>query len=113
MISIFRDKPMSSWNSLPQAGASSCGTGGDSVPVFSCSVILRRDATSGRISARVANLAGITAEGNAERELLILLTQRFKVLVQECLQHNRDIPWLDPPETPLLGEQQRFVPVHL
>ena len=104
---------MSSSNSLPQAAASSCGTGGDSVPVFNCSVILTRNATNGRISGRVANIAGITAEGNAERELLILLTKRFKMLVQECLQQSRDIPWINPTETPLPGEQQRFIPVHL
>jgi hypothetical protein len=104
---------MSSSHSLPQASESSCGTGGASVPVFNCLVILARDAPTGRISARVANLAGVTAEGNAERELLILLTKRFKAIVQDCLQTNREIPWIDPPETPLPGEQQRFIPVHL
>jgi hypothetical protein len=65
------------------------------------------------MSARVANMAGITAVGNAERELLVLLTKRFKALLQDCLQHNREIPWIDPPEAPLPGEQQRFIPVHL
>ena len=104
---------MSSSNPLPQASESSCGTGGPSVPVFNCIVILTRDATTGRLSARVANLAGITAEGNAERELLMLLTKRFKAFVQDCLQHNREIPWIDPPAVPLPGEQQRFIPVHL
>ena len=108
---------MSSSNPLPQASESSCGTGGVSVPVsvpvFNCIVILTRDTTTDRLSARVTNLAGLTAEGNAERELLILLTKRFKVFVQDCLQHNREIPWIDPPAAPLPGEQQRFIPVHL
>ena len=104
---------MSSSNFLPQAKESSCGTGGASVPVFNCIVILNRDAPSNRLTARVANLAGITAEGNAERELLMLLTKRFKSYVQGCLQSNQPIPWVDPPETPQPGEQQRFIPVHL
>lgn len=104
---------MSSFGSLPQASESSCGTGGASVPVFNCIVILTRDTATGKMSARVANMAGITAEGNAERELLMLLTKRFKTLLQDCLQNNREIPWIDPAEAPLPGEQQRFIPVHL
>lgn len=104
---------MSSPKFLPQAKDSSCGTGGASVPVFNCIVILNRDTTTDRLTARVANLTGITAEGNAERELLMLLTKRFKSYVQECLQSNRAIPWIDPPESPEPGEQQRFIPVHL
>ena len=104
---------MSNSSPLPQASESSCATGGASVPVFNCIVILTRDATTGRISARIANLAGITAEGNAERELLLLLTKRFKAFLQDCLQNNREIPWIDPAEAPLPGEQQRFIPVHL
>ena len=101
---------MSSSGSLPQASESSCGTGGAAVPVFNCIVILTRDTTTGRMSARVANMAGIAAEGNSERELLMLL---FKAFLMDCLQNNREIPWIDPAETPLPGEQQRFIPVHL
>lgn len=104
---------MSSSSFLPQAHDSSCGTGGASVPVFNCTVILNRDATTNRLTARVANLAGITAEGHAERELLMLLTKRFKTFVQDCMQSNRPIPWIDPPDSPQPGEQQRFIPVHL
>ncbi len=104
---------MSSSSFLPQAKDTSCGTGGASVPVFNCIVILNRDTTTGRLTARVANLAGITAEGNAERELLMVLTKHFKSYVQGCLQRNQAIPWIDPPETPQPGEQQRFIPVHL
>lgn len=98
---------------LPQVPQSSCGTGGPSVPVFTCMVILSPDATTGRLSARVANLSDISAEGNAERELLLLLTRRFKAIVQDCLHNNRPIPWIDPPATAQSGEQQRFIPVHL
>lgn len=104
---------MSSSDFLPQVPEASCGTGGDAVPVFTCVVILTRDETTGRLSARAANLPEITAEGNAERELLLLLTRRFKARVQECLQDKQPIPWIDPPEVPMPGEQQRFIPVHL
>lgn len=98
---------------LHQATESTCGTSEASVPVFNCIVILTRDQATDRLSARVANLAGIAAEGNAERELLILLTKRFKALVQDCVQNNRPIPWIDPPSALQPGEQQRFIPVHL
>jgi len=104
---------MSSSGSLPQISNASCGTGGAPVPVFTCIVILSPDAVTGRIFARVANLPEMTAEGNAERELLMLLTKRFKAFVQDCLQNNRPIPWGDPPTALLPGEQQRFIPVHL
>ncbi len=104
---------MSSSNFLPQVNESSCGTGGASVPVFSCIVILNRDATTNRLTARVANLTGITADGTSERELLMLLTKQFKSTIQGCLRGNRPIPWIDPPELPQPGEQQRFIPVHL
>ena len=68
---------MSSPGFLPQFPDASCGTGGVSVPVFTCIVILSCDAATGRLSARVANLAEMAADGNAERELLMLLTKRF------------------------------------
>ncbi len=104
---------MSSSGSLPQIPDASCGTGGAPVPVFTCIVILSPDVATGRLSARVANLPEMTVEGNAERELLMLLTKRFKAFVQDSLQHNRPIPWMDPPTALQPGEQQRFIPVHL
>jgi hypothetical protein len=98
---------------LPRLPDSSCqGTAG-SVPVYNCVVILRMDPESQRLTATVANLPGLTAEGNSERDLLILLTKRFKAVVQDCLVRNEAIPWIDPAVEPAAGEQQRFIPVHL
>ena len=98
---------------LNQLPGSNCGTGTDSVPVFNCIVILSRDATTARLKGRIANLADISADGNAERELLMALTKRFKAIVSDCVQNQRAIPWIDPPEQPAPGEMQRFIPIHL
>lgn len=90
---------------------SACGTG-ESVPVFNCVVILRRDET-GRIHARVASLANIVVEGTVERDVLLAITRKFKSRIQECLRDNISIPWTDPPEQATVGEIERFIPVHL
>ena len=98
---------------LPLLPESTCGGPQGAVPVFNCIVILTRLPDTGRLQGRVANLANLTAESNAERELLIVLTRRFKDFVRDCVKHQRPIPWINPPESPAAGEQQRFIPVHL
>ena len=102
-----------SQDSLPQIPDSACSGGPGCVPVYNCHIILSRIPATGRLTARVANLADLSAEGNAERELLLFLTRRFKAVVQDCVRNQREIPWIDPPELPAPGEQQRYVPVHL
>ncbi len=102
-----------SQESLPLLPDSTCGGGQGSVPVFNCIVILTRLPESGRLRGRIANLANLSAEGNAERELLLLLTKRFKAFILDCLTNQRRVPWRDPPESPAPGEEQRFIPVHL
>ncbi len=100
-------------SSFPLLPDSTCGGGPGSVPVFNCIVLLRRIEETGRLHGRIANLPDLSAEGNAERELLMVLTKRFKSVVQDHVQQQRAIPWIDPPESPAPGEQQRFIPVHL
>jgi len=102
-----------SQESLPLLPESTCGGGQGAVPVFNCVVILNRSPDTGRLRGRVANLADFSAEGSEERELLLLLTKRFKAFIRDCLENQRPIPWRDPPESPGSGEQQRFIPVHL
>jgi len=97
-------------NQLPD---SSCGGGPGSVPVYNCIVILTRDAQTGKTQGKVANVAGIDGAASSERDLLFLLTRKFRELLQTCSRENRPIPWLDPPATPGPGEQQRFIPIHL
>ena len=63
--------------SLNQLPDSNCGTGSDSVPVFNCIVILSQVAATARFKGRIANLADISAEGTAEREVLMALTKRL------------------------------------
>jgi hypothetical protein len=76
-------------------------------------VLLTRDAQTGKIHGKVANLAGISGDATSERDLLLLLTRRFRELLQTCSRENRPIPWVDPADTPTPGEQQRFIPIHL
>jgi hypothetical protein len=99
--------------SLPQLTDSNCGSGLTSVPVFNCVAILSPIPGGTKLAGRIANLAGISGEGNTERDVLIQLTKRFKATVQEYSQKQQPIPWVDPPETPGPGEMQRFIPVHL
>lgn len=98
---------------LPLVTESSCGSGSGAVPVFSCNIILRHDPVTGRYLARSANLPGITAEESSERQALMLITRRFKALIQDLLTRQQPIPWLDPPERAGVGEVERFIPVHL
>jgi len=100
-------------NPLNQLPDSSCGSTPDSVPVFNCIVILQRDELSGRVSGRVANLDGIAGDASGERELLFLLTRRFRDIIRQYSQNSQPIPWKIPADTPATGEQQRFIPIHL
>ena len=83
------------------------------VPVFSCIVILGSPDETGRRQARVANLAGITAEGASERDLLTAIMKKFRAVTLGFTERGEQIPWIEPPETPGKGESQRFIPVHL
>jgi len=82
------------------------------VPVFDCRVLLSK-LEDGRVEGRVANLAGIAATANTERDLLRKLVDQFKKTLLETTERGEPIPWIDPPEAPRLGESQRWIPVHL
>lgn len=98
---------------LPLVTESGCSATPGSVPVFNCSVILRTDSATGRISGRVASLPSITADGATERDVLLQITRRFKAFIQQQLAAGTSIPWTDPPQRAAAGESERFVPVHL
>jgi hypothetical protein len=83
------------------------------VPVYNCIVLVRQDAVSGQVSARVANLDGITANGATERDALLCVTREFKRIVQERIRTGGSIPFLSPPISPNDDESERFVPIHL
>ncbi|MEY3460236.1 MAG: hypothetical protein RL215_3393 [Planctomycetota bacterium] len=97
-------------NQLPDA---TCGSAQGSVPVFNCIVILKKDPETGRAVGRIANLEGFEGEASGERELLFMLTRRFRETVQNCTKLGQPIPWKEPAEVAGSGEQQRFIPVHL
>jgi len=100
---------MNKQHPLPQVSASDCNP----VPVFNCQVIMGPPDDNGRREGRVANLAGITASGYSERDVLTAIAKTFKATVKSHVDNGTDIPFIDPPETPGPGEAQRFLPVHL
>jgi len=81
-------------------------------PVFNC-IVNVASTKDGRVVARVANLAGIEAQGRTEREALAQAVATFKAAVAQRHAAGEAIPWL--PETRQLqpGETQRFIAVHL
>ena len=93
----------------------SLGITGDSkpnVPVFACIVYVHKN-EDGTVIGRVANLAGIKASGNSERDVLGKIVREFKACVFKILEDGQEIPLIDPPQPPLENEQVRSVPVHL
>lgn len=83
------------------------------VPVFDCQVILSKPDESGRFHGRVANLAGISAMGFSERDVLTSIMKQFKAAVKEHHESKTAIPFVEPPEVPSSEEVARFIPVHL
>lgn len=94
---------------LPLISVADCNP----IPVFNCMVILTQPDQHGRRHGRVANLAGITASGTSERDILTSIMKQFKAVVQKYSQDQQPIPFVDPPEKPKPGEVERFIPVHL
>lgn len=85
----------------------------ESVPVFNCLVHVAPRNGAGLVVARAANLAGLSAEGKTEREALQKLVPAFKSALAAFVERGEAIPWLNPPESPQPGEQQRWIAVHL
>lgn len=100
---------MNNQNPLPLIATSDCSP----VPVFNCQVILSKPDETGKRTGRVANLAGMTAQGYSERDVLTSITKQFKAKMKEYAAAGQQAPFVDPPELPLAGEVERFIPVHL
>lgn len=100
---------MSDVNPLPLISAADS----NSVPVFTCHVILSPADENGQLKGRTANLPGITAVGAAERDVLRSILEQFKSSVQKYSAMQQPVPFVDPPERPGAGEVERFIPMHL
>ena len=99
-------------NPLEQLPDSGCGPVG-STPVFNCIVLFRSDEDTGAVSGRLANLPDCSAEASDERQLLIVLTRKFRDHLRKCAEAGTT-PALSTDEiVPAAGEQQRFIPIHL
>jgi hypothetical protein len=83
------------------------------VPVYNCVVLVSPRDEQGLIRARCATVAGIDAAGKSEREALAQVVSAFKATIERHLAAGLAIPWIERPEQPGPGEQQRFIAVHL
>ena len=83
------------------------------VPVFTVHVIMRQDAAQNSVHARCAALHDLTVTAGTEREALLKIVDKFKRLARECLEQQRKIPFIEPPDAPGEGEVERWIPVHL
>ncbi|HZL87185.1 MAG TPA: hypothetical protein VFB96_02315 [Pirellulaceae bacterium] len=83
------------------------------VPVYNCVVIVSPRDEQGLVRARCATVAGLEAAGHSEREALSQVVSAFKATIARHLAAGLPIPWVEPPEQPAAGEQQRFIAVHL
>ncbi len=82
------------------------------VPVFSCTVYVSKN-DEGKARGRVANLAGIEANGNSERDVLMKVSKEFKSRVLKMFEAGEEIPWIEPPLPKNDSEQVRTIPMHL
>lgn len=82
------------------------------VPSFGC-IVYVRSMPGGGVKARVANLKGIEIEAASERDALTKIVPQFKKTIQDHLQSQTAIPWIEPPSPITDGEQKRFLPTHL
>ena len=84
-----------------------------SVPVFNCRVIVAQRDAAGKVVARAAELADLSAVGDSDREALQRLIAAFKAKMAAHVAAGEEIPWLKPGDAPLPGERELFVAVHL
>ena len=82
------------------------------VPVFNCIVYISLNSDGG-VSARVANLPGLSCTAASEREALSKIVPAFKQRVSELMRSETPIPWIEPPTPAEPEEQTRHIPVHL
>src|SRR5262245_39405028 len=82
-------------------------------PVYNCVVIVSPRDEQGFVRARCATVAGLEAMGKSERDALSQVVSSFKATIARHLAAGLAIPWVEPPQQPAAGEQQRFIAVHL
>lgn len=85
----------------------------EDVPVYDCRVYVSPPDESGRVTARAATLADVSATGRSEREALQGVVRAFKSVIVAYRERGEAIPWIDPPLEPSPGEQTRWLAVHL
>lgn len=103
---------MSSSDPQPSNPLEITGDRRPAVPTYAC-LIYVGGTDDGKVSARVANLAGFELTAATERDALLRISKQFKAHVIEKTAAGETIPWIDPPPPPAEKERVRSIPVHL
>ena len=82
----------------------------EAVPVFNCVVYVSR--ADGRVRARSAHLADLSADSASERDALRAVATAFKQRAAEAHARGESLD-LDEPLPKEAGESERLIPVHL
>jgi hypothetical protein len=83
------------------------------IPVFNCRVIVTPHDAAGKVVARAAELPGLCATADSQREALQQLVKSFKAKMAAHMAAGDEIPWVRAGDQPQPGEQEYFVAVHL
>jgi hypothetical protein len=83
------------------------------IPVFGCQVIVTPASAGAPWRGRCANYIGIDVTGANERAVLQEFVKAFKSLATTKLEKQEKLNERTPPETPLPGEQLRWIAIHL
>lgn len=105
-------KPESQHGDAPSKAVKQLGPP-EAVPVFNCVVYVSAANNSGELTCRCANLEGLKLVAQSERDALQQVVSRFKEIVTRCQSAGTEIPWIDPPDTPMENESVRYLAVHL
>ena len=85
----------------------------EAVPVFNLQVHLLKEPGSDQYRARLANMYQADCFALTPRQAIANAVGKAKQLIAECVAHDRQIPWVNPPMAEEEGESRMLVPVHL
>ena len=83
------------------------------VPVFSLELLMttRSEPTSHQV--RLANLDLPPVVKPTPRDAIAAIVDSAKKLIRESIASGQPVPWLDPKQSPEVGETRMIVPIHL
>ncbi len=81
-------------------------------PTYACLIYTMYNA-DGKVTARIANLAGFELTAATERDALQRICKQFKSHLLQKTEAGGTIDWIDPPSPRKDDEKVRSIPVHL